>query len=168
MKGSDYLNLVHNINFKKLGISCAISVGVGALSAFASMSGMENYEKAVKPPLSPPAWLFPIVWTTLFLLMGISAYLIYTDRFATKDEKSSALWVYTVQLAVNFFWPIIFFNQSAYLFAFIWILLLLALIIIMTVKFYAINKTAGLLQIPYIVWVSFATYLTFATYLLNK
>lgn len=161
------MKMVHNIDLKKLAASCAISLGVGALSALASMPGMENYENAVKPPLSPPSWLFPIVWTLLFLLMGVSAYLVYTDRASQSNERVSALWVYGAQLAVNFFWPIIFFNLSAYLLAFFWIALLLTLIIVMTLKFYAINKTAGLLQIPYIIWVSFATYLTFATFLVN-
>ena len=161
------MKMVHNIDIKKLAASCAISVGVGALSALASGGGMKNYENAVKPALSPPGWLFPIVWTTLFLLMGISAYLVYTDKTARKTDVSSALWIYGIQLAVNFFWPIIFFNLSAYLLASVWIAILLALIVIMTLKFYAIRKSAGLLQIPYIAWVSFATYLTFATFMLN-
>ncbi len=162
------MKLIHNIDFKKLAISCAVSLGVGTLSGIISMSGQDNFEKAVKPPLTPPAWLFPVVWTILFLLMGISAYIVYTNKFASDKSKNTALWIYGIQLAVNFFWPIIFFNMSAYLLAFIWIILLLILVIIMAKKFYDISPAAGLLQIPYILWTAFATYLTFGVFILNR
>lgn len=161
------MRLVHNIDFKKLAISCAISLGVGALSAVISMPGMENFDKAAKPPLTPPSWLFPIVWTILFLLMGISAYLVYTDKYSGPDERKRALWIYGAQLAVNFFWPIVFFNLSAYFLAFLWIIALLVLVIIMTRKFYAISPIAGAIQIPYIIWTAFATYLTFGVFVMN-
>lgn len=128
---------------------------------------MENFEKALKPPLTPPSWLFPIVWTILFLLMGISAYLVYTNHNAGSDARNNALWVYGAQLVINFFWPIIFFNLSAYLLAFFWIILLLVFVIIMTKKFYDINPVAGAMQILYIIWTSFATYLTFGVFVLN-
>lgn len=161
------MQVVHNINYKKLLISCGISLGVGGLSALISMMGRSSYEVAEKPPLTPPGWLFPIVWTILYILMGISSYLVYNTRTDLQDTKSTALIIYGVQLIVNFFWSIIFFNFSAYLFAFIWILLLLFLIFVMIKLFYKINKTAAILQIPYLIWVAFATYLTFGVFILN-
>lgn len=161
------MKLVHNIDFKKLAISCAISLGVGALSAVVSMPGMSNFDKAAKPPLTPPSWLFPIVWTILFLLMGISAYIVYTNKSIESETHKQALIIYGAQLVVNFFWPIFFFNLSAYFFAFLWIILLLVLVIIMTRKFYSISPVAGALQIPYIIWISFATYLTFGVFVMN-
>lgn len=160
------MQMVHNIDFKKQAVSCGISLGVGALSSFISMFGLKNFENAVKPPLNPPQWLFPIVWTILFILMGVSSYLIYISD-SEDEEKNKALTIYAVQLLVNFFWPIIFFNLSAYLFSSIWILLLLGLIIAMIISFHKINKTAALLQLPYLIWVMFATYLTIAISILN-
>jgi tryptophan-rich sensory protein len=160
------MQLVHNINYKKLAISCGISLGVGALSSIISMFGKDNFEKVVKPPLNPPDWLFPIVWTILFILMGISSYLIYVSN-NEEENKTKALSIYGAQLLVNFFWPILFFNFSAYLFSSIWILLLLGLIVAMIVSFYKIDKVAGILQVPYLIWVAFATYLTIAICVLN-
>lgn len=158
------MSSVHKIYYKQLIISLAISLGTGFLSGLVSMMGMENFENANKPPLTPPNYLFPIVWTILFILMGISAYIVFrSDELA----KSNALIVYGIQLLVNFFWPIFFFNMSAYLFSFIWIIVLWLLIIIMIKMFYQINKTAALLQIPYLLWVTFAAYLNFCVYLLN-
>lgn len=161
------MKLIHNIDFKKLAASCAISLGTGVLSALISMPGMGNFDKAEHPPLTPPSWLFPIVWTILFLLMGISAYMIYINKYASQDDKKQALWFYAAQLAVNFFWPVLFFNFSAYLLAFVWIVLLLVLVILTVKKFYAINPLAGALQIPYVIWTAFATYLTFGVFVMN-
>ncbi len=158
--------LIHNFDIKKLSISCAISLGIGALSSFISMFGRDNFENAIKPPLNPPTWLFPIVWTILFLLMGISAYLVYKSD-SDDEAKTKALTAYGVQLLINFFWPIIFFNLSAYLFASIWIIVLLISIIIMIKLFYDIDRCAAYLQIPYLIWVCFATYLTIAITILN-
>lgn len=156
---------VRKINIKQLAISLAISLGTGFLSGLISMLGAESFKKAVKPPLTPPDLVFPIVWSVLYILMGISAYIIYRSD---DMDKTKALFIYGAQLLVNFFWPIFFFNFSAYLFAFIWILLLWLLIILMIKSFYPISKTAALLQIPYFLWVSFAAYLNFAVFLLNR
>lgn len=161
------MQVVHNFNFKKLVISCSISLGVGLLSSLISMPGFMDYPEVKQPPLSPPSFLFPIVWTILFTLMGVSSYLIYNSKTENKEAKKSALTTYIVQLIVNFFWPIIFFNLAQYLIAFIWILLLLFLIAMMIYQFYGINKTAALLNIPYLLWVAFATYLNFGVFLLN-
>lgn len=151
--------------YKYLIISILISLGVGGLSALITAGDMDTYKYLSKPPLSPPSVLFPIVWTILFILMGISAYMVYVSKDRDKD---SALAVYVIQLIVNFFWSIIFFSLKLRLFAFIWIILLLVLIIIMIVKFYRISNKAGLLQIPYLIWTCYATYLTIAIYILNR
>lgn len=155
---------VHKINLKHLAISLAISLGVGILSGISTMGSMENFEKISKPPLTPPGIVFPIVWFILFTLMGISSYIIYESD---SQNSKNALTVYGIQLVVNFIWPLLFFNMQAYLFSFIWILLLWILIIIMIVQFYKISKPAALLQIPYLLWVTFATYLNFGVFLLN-
>lgn len=152
------------IKWKELIIAILIPLAVGGLSAFLTKDSMSTFEAVTKPPLSPPGWLFPVVWTVLYILMGIASYLIYTSN---SFDRKRALLFYGAQLAVNFFWSIIFFNLNAYLFAFIWLLLLWALILITLVKFYRINENAGLLLIPYIVWVSFAGYLNFGIFLLN-
>ena len=117
----------------------------------------------VKPVLSPPDWLFPVAWTILYVLMGISSYLIYRDD----GIDSEALGVYKLQLFVNLMWSIIFFVFKFYLVSFVWILILDALVIYMIIKFYKINKMASYLQIPYLLWILFASYLTLGVYLLN-
>ena len=108
------------INWKVLIWSIAIPLLVGAFSAFLTMDSMQSFDLITKPPLSPPAWLFPVVWSILFVLMGIASYLVYTSNAPT-EQKNRALTVYAVQLVVNFFWSIIFFNLEAYLFAFLWL-----------------------------------------------
>lgn len=145
-------------------IAIAIPLAVGGLAGILTMNSMGFYETINKPPLAPPGFLFPIVWAILYTLMGISSYLIWKEHTA---ESRMALYIYAVQLVLNFIWPLIFFNGRMYLFAFVWLLVLLATVIYMTVKFYEINKLAGLLQIPYILWLIFASYLNFATFLLN-
>ena len=155
---------VHRINLKTLLISLAISVGTGLLSGIISMSGMGAFQSVVQPPLAPPAFLFPIVWTILYILMGISAYIVWESD---SENKQKALTIYAVQLAVNFFWSIIFFNLENYLLALVWIILLWVLIIIMIYEFSKVSTLSAVLQIPYLLWVTFATYLTFGIFLLN-
>ncbi len=154
------------INWKALIVSILIPLAVGGISAALTTGSMESFASLTKPPLSPPGWLFPIVWTILFTLMGIASYLVYTSN-APEAKKSSALTVYGIQLAVNFFWSLIFFNLEAYLFAFFWLLLLWALIVITILKFWQIRPLAGILLIPYLVWVTFAGYLNLAIFFLN-
>ncbi len=153
---------------KVFAVSISIALAVGALSAFFTRNSMGIYNDIVRPLLSPPSWLFPVVWTILFILMGISAAIIYLNKTASAAQKNSALLTYVLSLFVNFFWSLIFFNLRAFLFASIWILLLLYLIIRTIMKYYKIDKTAAFLQTPYLVWVSFATYLTFAIWYLNR
>ena len=147
-------------------ISVIIALAVGGLSALLTKNNMSIFEKINMPPLSPPSVVFPIVWAVLYILMGISSAIIYkngTDR----EEVQSALKVYALQLAVNFFWSLIFFNMQAYLFAFIWLILLWILVIVMIVKFKKISPAAAWLQIPYLLWITFAGYLSLMIYLLN-
>ncbi len=154
------------IRLKPLLISLAVPLGIGGASALFTMNSMKTFESINKPPLSPPGWLFPVVWSILFILMGIAAYLVYvTPRF--KKQKTVAFIVYVAQLVFNFLWSIIFFNAEAYLFAFIWLVILWALILTNIILFYRISKPAGLLLIPYLLWVTFAGYLNFGIYLLN-
>ena len=150
---------------KKLIISLLISLGVGGLSALLTMGSMDIFKYLNKPPLAPPAIVFPIVWTILYTLMGISSYLISKSDSIDVDN---ALKIYFLQLFVNFIWPILFFALNLRLLAFIWIILLDILVIIMIVRFLKINKTAGYLQIPYLIWILFATYLNFGFYILNR
>lgn len=158
------MSVVKKIDWKALIISLLVSFGVAGLSAFLTNKNMDIYKDLVQPPLAPPGIVFPIVWTILFTLMGISAYMVYKSG---GEKIGSALALYGVQLVFNFFWSIIFFNIRNYLFAFIWLIILIGLIAAMIIRFYDINKTAGLLQIPYLLWVLFAGYLNLAIFLLN-
>lgn len=146
-------------------ISIAIALAVGGLSALLTRNNMNVYDTLNRPALAPPMILFPIVWTILFILMGISSAIIYNQRDET--DVSGALKIYALQLIVNFFWSIIFFNMQAYLFAVIWLVVLWILILLMIISFYRIKPIAAYLQIPYLLWVSFAFYLTLMIYLLN-
>lgn len=149
-------------------ISVLIALGVGGLAAFITSGNMDLYDNIVKPPLAPPSWLFPVAWTILYVLMGIGSAIIYTMRCQTNPAlRMSALRIYALNLIVNFFWSIIFFNFRAFLFAFIWIMLLWFIIILMILSFKKVNKTAAYLQIPYFLWVTFAAYLNLMIYILN-
>lgn len=145
-------------------IAIAIPLVVGALSALLCNGSMENFYKLNQPALAPPKWLFPVVWNILFVLMGISCAAIYNARAA---GTSSALFLYGAQLFVNFWWSIIYFCWELRLFAFVWILLLIALVIGMIVRFRRIQPWTGYLQLPYLAWLFFAAYLNLQYYLLN-
>lgn len=151
---------------KSYVIGILIPIGVGLLSAYLTMGNMDIYESIVRPDLAPPAIVFPIVWTILYVLMGIGSVIIYNSN-ANENDKNKALLIYGLQLVVNFFWSIIFFNQRAFLLSFIWLILLWVLIVAMIISFGKINKTAAWLQIPYLLWVTFAGYLNLMIYLLN-
>lgn len=127
-------------------------------------SGSMDFDMLKKPPLSPPAILFPIVWTILYVLMGVS-YGLIKDRSAPDSTDSL---VYYLQLVVNLLWPVAFFVLKWRLFAFFWLLLLDVLVVIMALRFCRKDKTAGRLQIPYTIWVLFATYLNFGVWILNR
>ena len=127
------------------------------------ISGYMNYGDMVKPPLSPPSYIFPIVWTILYILMGISYFIATKDNENDKELNQ----IYILQLLVNFFWPIIFFVLKMYFTAFFWIILLLILVIIMIKELLKNNKISGCLQIPYFIWLLFATNLNIGIFLLN-
>lgn len=153
------------IRLKPLLISLAISLGTGILSAVFTMNSMDFYKDINKPALAPPGWLFPIVWSILFILMGISAYIVYENKLS---DDNLPLTIYFLQLVFNFLWSIIFFNARLYLFAFIWLVILWLLILLMIIQFYKVKPIAAYLQFPYILWVTFAGYLNFMIYILNK
>ncbi len=151
------------IQWKKLILCIALPLAVGGLSALFTRGGMEAFRSLNKPPLSPPGWLFPVAWTILYILMGIASYLVLTSG----KPNRAALTVYGIQLAFNFFWSIIFFDFEAYLFSFIWLVILWVLIFVTMILFHGISKPAGYLLLPYLLWVTFAGYLNFYIYLLN-
>ena len=152
--------------YKAYIISSLIALGVGLFAAFFTIKNMDlSFIK--QPALSPPAFLFPIVWSILYILMGISAAKIFSARLKMPDAVRNALSTYASSLLVNFTWSIIFFNFGAYFLAFIWIILL-EFLIIKTIKQYStIDQKAAMLQFPYAVWVAFAAYLNLAIAILN-
>ena len=154
------------VKWKKLIICLAIPLAVGAVAALLSGSGMQQYGQLRQPPFSPPGWLFPVVWTILYLLMGYASYRVLTSR-AEEEQIKKALSLYGAQLALNFLWPLIFFGLDMYLLAFIVLLALWVLIFLTINAFSDIDEWAGNLLLPYILWVTFALYLNFGVYLLN-
>lgn len=154
------------VNYKLLIVCIAIPLSIGSLAGFFTSDSMEAFGMLNKPALSPPGFLFPIVWTILYVLMGISSYLVLTSGQG-KNKIRDAMITYGLQLIFNFFWSIWFFNLGWYLFAFIWLLILWVLIFNTITSFYEISKTAAYLMIPYLLWVTFAGYLNFAIYLMN-
>ncbi len=154
------------IQWKKLLIAVAIPLGVGLLAGLLTADGTAEFAVLRKPFLYPHAWLFPVVWTILYVLMGIASYVIWTS-VTTYEKRREALGVYTIQLLFNFLWPIIFFNLKEYLFAFVWLVALWLFIFATKQRFDKIDKTATSLLIPYLVWVAFAGYLNLGVWTLN-
>ena len=152
---------------KIYGIAIAIPLAVGGLSALLTRDSMDIYNEINQPFLAPPSWLFPVVWTVLYILMGISTGMIYEEKWPDTEERRKSFWLYGINLGVNFAWSIIFFNLQAFFGAFVWLLLLIFIIIKMITSFYKIKPLAAYLQIPYIIWCCFATYLTASIWLMN-
>jgi len=153
------------MDWKKLILCLALPLGVGGLSALLS-GGMETYQTLRQPPLSPPGWLFPVVWTILYLLMGYASYRVLVSG----EEKSLVrrAWIlYGAQLLANFIWPLLFFGGQLYLTALIWLTVLWVLIFLTIRAFSEVDELAGDLLIPYILWVTFAWYLNLGIFLLN-
>ena len=151
--------------WKKLLIALGIPLAVGGLAALLS-GGMSDYGAMNKPPLSPPGWVFPVVWSILYLLMGYASYRIWTSD-APSADKRRALLLYGAQLLANFVWPLLFFGGEMFLAALIWLVFLWFLIFLTIRAFSKIDERAGDLLIPYILWVTFAAYLNLGIYLLN-
>ena len=152
------------INIRKLLISIIVPLFLGSIVGLLTFTG-NNYNELIQPNFAPPSIIFPIVWTMLYILMGISSYIISESN---SYDKTNALFFYILQLIVNLLWSFIFFTFKLYLLAFLWILLLIVLVVIMIRKFYNISKISGLLQIPYIIWLIFASILNLSIYILNK
>ena len=145
--------------------SIALPLAVGAVSAIFTMKGMPYYDMQEKPFFTPPDFIFPIVWTILYILMRISAARI---KQSSDPKKYQALKTYWLQLAVNFFWSVLFFGLHQYFLAFLWLLLLWALVLAMILIFRKVDPLAAYLQIPYLLWLTFAAYLNFGVWFLNR
>lgn len=154
------------ISIVTLIIALAIPLLVGGVSAALSAKGMASYGTMIKPPLSPPAWVFSVAWTILYLMMGFSSYMIIASD-AEPRKKTMALIIYIVQLFMNFMWSIIFFNGKLYLAAFIWLIVMWLIVIFCAFRFYGINRGAAYLLVPYIMWLTFAAYLNLGAYILD-
>ena len=153
------------INFFSLVTSLIVSLGTGVISGVITREDTRNvFDSIQKAPLTPPSIVFPIVWTILFFLMGLGAYYVWESDC---KYRRIGLSFYALQLVFNFFWSIIFFKFEQFEIAFIWLILLWLFVITMSVLFYQCSKKAGLLQIPYILWLTFAAYLNFAIVVLN-
>ena len=173
------------IQWKPLLISVLLPLAVGTLSALLTRDSMMTFSALEQPPLSPPGWLFPVVWTILYILMGVASYLALVAIPETAASPSSsgsatsggmalddsatypAIRSYTAQLVFNFGWSLIFFNLGWYLLAFFWLVILWILILVTTVRFYRLSPLAGLLMLPYLAWVTFAGYLNLGVWWLN-
>ena len=144
-----------------------VSEAVGLIAGLLTENSAEIYgQMAEKPLLSPPDWLFPVVWTVLYALMGLGAGLVASEVPDGVGNRGINLMV--AQLIVNFFWPLLFFNAGAYGLSFLWLQLLLVLVIWMTLEFRKVSPQAAYLQIPYILWLSFAAYLNAAVWYVNR
>ena len=144
----------------------ALALLVGGLSSFLTQGEMEAFSSLRQPPLSPPGWVFPVAWSILYLLMGVGMALVW--RSGTEDARKRSLTLWSVQLAVNFLWPLLFFLWKARLISLAWLVLLLILVAKMTSAFEQSNVTAARLQIPYLLWLLFAAYLNLGVWILNR
>lgn len=158
--------MVFKFNLKRFLISIAIPLIVGGLSAFITKGDMDLYSEINQPAFAPPGWIFPVVWSVLYTLMGISLYFVWNSN-ATYNDKRRAYIFFGVQLFLNFIWSPIFFGMQYFLLAFIVLIFMWFFTLGMILSFCKISRVAGFLQIPYLLWLTFAGYLNFAIYLLN-
>lgn len=155
------------ILLKKLGIAVAIPLSVGALSSLLTMGSMKAFGQLRQPPLSPPGWVFPVVWSGLYVMMGTASYLI--DRSdVPKKAKQAALCAYGVTLLLNFLWPLLFFRAGMHLAAFLLLVALFGAVVVTAYLFGCLRPLAGYLFLPYLAWTVFAGYLNLGVYLLNR
>ncbi len=162
----------------RIVVAIIIPLAVGGVSAVLTMDAMKKFGQFNQPPLAPPAWLFPVAWTILYVLMGIASYLIAMSFRADRGKRSAesvkrvklgraALVIYGVQLAFNFAWSIFFFNLGWYWFAFGWLLVMWAMILVLSIMAYRLNKGAFWCLLPYLLWTTFAAYLNIGIAILN-
>ena len=149
------------MNIKKIALYILIPLGLGFITSLLIKTDL--YNEIIKPEFSPPKIVFPIVWTILYILLGLSNYLINKD----KHEEVKNL-IYYIGLAINLIWPFIFFNAKEYLLALIWLVLLIFFVILMIIEYFKKNELAAYIQIPYILWLIFAFYLNYNVFILNK
>ena len=148
----------------------ALPLVVGSVSAFITGNAMDSYGVMNQPMLAPPAWLFPVAWTILYILMGLGSYFLMAapaDTPGKKKAKFAAMMVYFVQLAFNFAWSLIFFNAAQYMLAFIWLMILWVMIIVMIWLSGKVCWKAAALFAPYLAWCTFAAYLNLSIAILN-
>lgn len=147
-------------------VAVLIPLLIGCFSAFLTSEDMVAYEAMNKPPLAPPGWVFPIVWTVLYVLMGVASYLVYVSD-ADADARRKALMFYAAQLIMNFFWSTLFFTYERYLTALIWLLIMWVLVIVCVIRFYKICHAAGIMMGALFLWTTFAAYLNLACYTMS-
>lgn len=152
--------------YRTLAVCIAIPLAAGGLAALLTGGGMEEYGSLEQPPLSPPGWLFPVVWSLLYIMMGAASWLVLRSG-APRWELRSALTLYGVQLAVNAVWPLLFFGLGLYLISLLWLVLLALLVLVTLLRFARLSSAAAWLLVPYLLWTLFAAYLNFGVYLLN-
>lgn len=151
--------------YKDYIISILLTLTFIYATSMITSGNMDSYDNIVRPPLSPPAVVFPIVWTILYVLMAIAVAMVFRSN---GPKREFALLLYVAQLIVNAFWTTIFFGLEAYLFAFLWLLMLTAMVLLMIYLFYKIAPVAAYLLVPYFLWLFFAGYLNLAIWLLNR
>lgn len=156
---------MYSIRLRPLLANLAVPMGVGLIASLFTVGQRDVYEALQRPALAPPGWVFPVVWTILYLLMGISAYRVWVS---SSPERKKALRAYAVQLFFNALWPVIFFRFEAYFAAFLWLLGLLVAVVVMLRRFARVGPLAARLQIPYLLWLLFAGYLNLAVWLFNR
>ena len=154
------------VKWKILAVNVVIPLAVGGLAALLSAGSMAAYRMLNKPAFSPPGWVFPVVWTILYIAMGVASYRIYVSDAPAKDKRN-ALLLYGGQLLVNFFWSLLFFRWELRLTAFFWLFGLWLLVYATIRLFYRVENLAGDLLLPYLLWVTFAAYLNLGAFLLN-
>lgn len=153
-----------NLDIKKLLFYIITTILIGVIPSIFVFKSMNIYNSLNRPPLSPPSIVFPIAWTILYILMGISIYIIMQSK---RKLKKNARLIYYIQLITNALWTPIFFGFKEYFLAFLWILMLIVFVITMILTFYKISKKAAYIQIPYLLWLLFASYLNFGVFVLN-
>lgn len=154
----------------RLAVSIMIPLAVGGLSALITGDAMSAFGNLKQPPLAPPAWLFPVAWTILYILMGVACFLVWiraTDRQVTVKEKTTFFVIYGIQLVFNFFWSIVFFNLGWHWFAFIWLIILWLMILALVIWGFRNQRPVMWLLLPYLLWVAFAGYLNLMIAILN-
>lgn len=159
--------MLRAVNLRKLVSSLAIPLAVEFLSWFFTRNSMDVYAELNSPPLAPPGWVFPVVWTILYVLMGLALYEVRMARGGNRIEKTRGYKLFGLQLAFNFLWTILFFRFGLYGFSAIWLGIMIVLIALNTLSFARIVPKAGAMLLPYLLWSLFALYLNIGVFILN-